>query len=106
MTGAVSFRRLLGGAHLAASLSRVYVRRPKGDPMNRYGWSLALAVVSGGVATAALAQAAPGGMAGAMDMSAVPAASVTWTDAKIPGFPPRMKMGALNGTPAPPGAPI
>ena len=72
--------------------------------MNRYGLSLALAVVSGGIATAALAQAAPGGMASAMDMSAVPAASVTWTDAKIPGFPPGMKMAVINGNPDAPGA--
>ena len=73
--------------------------------MNRYAFSLALAVVSGGAAsTAALAQAAPGGMAGAMDMSAVPAASITWTDANIPGFPPGMKMAVINGNPDAAGA--
>ena len=67
--------------------------------MNRSVFSVALAVVFGVTATAAaLAQAAPGGMAGAMDMSAVPAASITWTDAKIPGFPPGMKMAVINGT--------
>jgi len=73
--------------------------------MNRYAFSLALAVVSGGAAsTAALAQAAPGGMAGAMDVSAVPAASITWTDANIPGFAPGMKMAVVNGNPDAPGA--
>jgi len=73
--------------------------------MNRSVFSVALAVVFGVTATAAaLAQAAPGGMAGAMDMSAVPAASITWTDAKIPGFPPGMKMAVINGNPDAPGA--
>ena len=73
--------------------------------MNRSVFSVALTVVFGVTATAAvLAQAAPGGMAGAMDMTAVPAASITWTDANIAGFPPGMKMAVINGNPDAPGA--
>jgi len=74
--------------------------------MNRYAFSLALAVVFGGaVSTAALAQGTPpaGGVAGAMDMNAVPVASITWTDANIPGFPAGMKMAVINGNPDVPG---
>jgi quercetin dioxygenase-like cupin family protein len=73
--------------------------------MNRYGLSLAIAVVSGAAATsAALAQGTPASTAGAMDMSAVPAASITWTDANIPGFASGMKMAVINGNPDTPGA--
>ncbi len=75
--------------------------------MNRYAFSLALAVVFGGaVSAAALAQGTPppGGAAGAMDMNAVPVASITWTDANIPGFPAGMKMAVINGNPDAPGA--
>ncbi len=73
--------------------------------MNHSVFSLALAVLFGGTASAAaLAQGVPGGTAGATDMSAVPAASITWTDANIPGFPPGMKMAVINGDPGAPGA--
>ena len=73
--------------------------------MNRYSFSLALAVAFGGAASAAaLAQGAPGGMAGALDISAVPVASIIWTAANIPGFPSGMKMAVINGNPDVPGA--
>src|SRR5207247_3429740 len=55
--------------------------------------------------SAALGQAAGGAMAGAMDMSVVTAGSITWTDAKIPGFAPGMKMAVVNGNPDAAGAP-
>src|SRR3989442_1058019 len=67
--------------------------------MNRYAFSLALAVVSGGAAsTAALAQAAPGGMAGPWDRSAGRAASIPWPDATTRGSPRGMKMAVITGT--------
>ena len=74
--------------------------------MQRPTHSMVLAVaLSGALSSAALGQAAGGAMAGAMDMSVVTAGSVTWTDAKIPGFAPGMKMAVVHGNPDAAGAP-
>lgn len=70
--------------------------------MKRAALALGLAVgFLGAVSSPAIGQA--GGMAG-MDMSAVSAASLTWTDANVPGFAPGMKLAVVNGNPETPDA--
>ena len=65
--------------------------------MQRYASAVAVAaVLTGAAAPAARGQGAP---AHADAMNAVSAKSITWSDAKVPGFAPGMKIAVVQGNP-------